>query len=342
MTFTFTESNKEFNFLKDKDVSHLLSKWGVIEEGDSPAPQWYMKEFRFRCSDHSSENTNHRTLLRGKHQLHQFLSDFLKEKKEVPFRKALLELYPCLGEAASTCSEKEGCAHLEFTHIPNDVLDYQDMVDRLIQHKVVRDAREKLGEENESPAGASLSLPIARRSDTVLSGNAAVVRMSSRALFLLQKPGDESGDDDEEEDDFSGMGYGDFGGLSKKSLRSVLEGSVIKSSFLFHLLQRLVAGGGMMNQFEDDFAVYVDTSRALFREWITPTLTVRRVEDEAADEKGWFVPSSEALIYQLHTPYSMDRKKRAVAPYYELFNYCYLILNIKQQTCVFWYRGGVV
>ncbi|KPA78942.1 hypothetical protein ABB37_06006 [Leptomonas pyrrhocoris] len=174
----------------------------------------------------------------------------------------------------------------------------------------------------------------------------------SSAAFDTQSEEAESGSYADEDDD----GWGVMAGakLPLRQLRRVFDKSA-RGELLYHLLWRLIAGSGPLNQFEDDAAAYFDVARQLYRSLVT-SFHVREVavlgrnsesvdDDVAALESPNEPPSTtryeaviDALVYEVSSAPGLRLfpASDGVAP--SNLNYCYVVVSAMEQTVCVWYH----
>ncbi|EPY15302.1 hypothetical protein STCU_12140 [Strigomonas culicis] len=155
--------------------------------------------------------------------------------------------------------------------------------------------------------------------------------------------------------------YGGGGrGIAKKELRRLYRPAERKE-FLYHLLWRCVAGGGAMNQFEDDFVVYKDACRWLYKQCIdASSLVVAERPDSTAatagaEQVGYDVQQIRASVYSLTGLLPAHAASAATIPgqraeaLFPLFpntrdelsdhlNYCYVVVNPLVEEVLVWYH----
>lgn len=231
-------------------------------------------------------------------------------------------------------------------------------------------------------------MPIVRRMEEMLPGDVLILD-EVRALFLQAhsrrggasaaagihtvKTHDDidhttnedcNDDDDDDNNDMDFYGYGDGAKLLKESLRAVFP-PVDRREFLYHLCWRLVAGGGSMNQFDDDFQVYKAAARELYRAMVT-SLVVRQAGGEGANGCGdceeekegtgvvgssgegqsaepRFTAEVSSLVFQVKGVAAASSgvlfpHSDGVSP--SNLNYCYVVVNPLQQTACLWYHSS--
>lgn len=171
-------------------------------------------------------------------------------------------------------------------------------------------------------------------------------------------------DDIEEDGDEDDPSFYSFSqGLSRRERARIFTAEE-RQEFLYHVLWRLVAGGGAMNQFEDDFGIYREAMRTFFRSLITSIrvteekpLSQDSIDDtESTEEKPVYVPQVQSLVFEvfgfstggkegrekgkalswLDATYSLWDRPEGIFP--PNLNYCYVIVNPYQQQVVLWYN----
>lgn len=213
-------------------------------------------------------------------------------------------------------------------------------------------------------------MPIVKRPEKCLGGD-VIVSDELRALLLdtfhLRQEGEgpSEDDDDEEEEDFD---YYHHGSSLSRYERQKIYSREDRQAFLFHILWRIVVGGGFSNQFEDDFIVYKGAVRTLFRSMVR-SIRASRVEEsfssaeqktESQNDKAAgavqppthrFLPRIHSLVFQVmdyvrgggSAVYEdgpaeglwWEQQDSVMAPH---LNYCYVIVNPLQQEVVLWYH----
>eukprot|EP01065_Artemidia_motanka_P001274 TRINITY_DN10590_c0_g1_i1.p1 TRINITY_DN10590_c0_g1~~TRINITY_DN10590_c0_g1_i1.p1 ORF type:complete len:267 (+),score=113.70 TRINITY_DN10590_c0_g1_i1:60-860(+) len=99
-----------------------------------------------------------------------------------------------------------------------------------------------------------------------------------------------------------------------------------KSEFLYHVMHRVVSGGAMM-QYEDDYGVYKDVAKGIYKDMIA----VQR-----NPSSGDIEPACH--VYQVK---SLGGTAGALfgRPDFENHNYCYLVINPLRREVTYWYGG---
>ncbi|KEG11334.1 hypothetical protein DQ04_02731060 [Trypanosoma grayi] len=205
-------------------------------------------------------------------------------------------------------------------------------------------------------------MPVVRRADVYLPHDIAVTD-ELRALFLLAHNGgacggDNSDDDDDDNDD--AFGFGARGQLSTAALRSVFSKEE-RSEFLYHILWRLVAGGGSTNQWDDELTVYLEAARIFYKSLVAIRLAQvsatssqttaaagttaavvdepdRGVEDDDALKRGTLVPEVVSTVVSVRNVHGVRLFDRSDDAEPSNLNYCYVCINPAQSEVVVWYH----
>ncbi|EKF38140.1 hypothetical protein MOQ_001653 [Trypanosoma cruzi marinkellei] len=197
--------------------------------------------------------------------------------------------------------------------------------------------------------GGGVHLPVVRRPDLYLPHDIAVTD-ELRALFLLahNRAMFHEGDEDVEEEAWDAITYGSGAGLPPAALRRIFT-EAERSEFLYHILWRLVAGGGSNNQWDDDLGVYLDVARA----WYKGLVAIRAVQknettstrgemekpDRAADVDGTLLTPevvSTVVSVQAVSGFSLFGRTDDAEP--SNLNYCYVCIDPVEAEVVVWYH----
>lgn len=250
----------------------------------------------------------------------------------------------------------------------------------LVAGKVVRQVRPpsehpSSAEQQHSEYQPDVRLPTVKCAEELLP-HGEVICDELRALFLqahsrscpseyspvIKEENVEVQDGASDGDEYDGDGaWGVMAGakLPLRQLRGVFDTSA-RTEFLYHVLWRLIAGGGPLNQFEDDAAVYFDVARQLYRALIT-SFHVREVAVAAGAAGNNEVDDEEGDVAALESPKKPSPVTRLEAvvdalvyevfsiPHVQLFpssdgvtpsnlNYCYVVVNPSEQTVCVWYH----
>ena len=169
-----------------------------------------------------------------------------------------------------------------------------------------------------------------------------------KAKAVSESDGEASdfGDADDDDDMWSVMAGGK---LPLRQLRSVFDRKA-RGEFLYHVLWRLIAGGGPLNQFEDDAAVYMDVTRQLYRALIT-SFRVREAASTIAKENMTALASTrepagatryeavvETLVYEVVAAPGMRLFPASDGVVPSNLNYCYVVVNPSEQAVCIWYH----
>lgn len=99
-----------------------------------------------------------------------------------------------------------------------------------------------------------------------------------------------------------------------------------KRELLYHVMHRCVSGGAMM-QYEDDYTVYKDTVKGIYKDLIT----VQR-----NPQTGDIEPASH--VYQVHSVGGTGNPLFG-RPDFPNHNFCYLCINPIRREVTYWYGG---
>ncbi|RNC56330.1 hypothetical protein TcCL_ESM06147 [Trypanosoma cruzi] len=192
-------------------------------------------------------------------------------------------------------------------------------------------------------------LPVVRRPDFYLPHDIAVTD-ELRALFLLahNRAISHEGDEYAEEEAWDAINYGSGAGLSIAALRRIFT-EAERSEFLYHILWRLVAGGGSNNQWDDDLGVYLDVARA----WYKGLVAIRAVQKNEATSAGGGMDEPDRAAYVDGTVLTPEVVSTVVSVQavsgFSLFtrtddaepsnlNYCYVCIDPVEAEVVVWYH----
>lgn len=135
-----------------------------------------------------------------------------------------------------------------------------------------------------------------------------------------------------------------YGKLSRVQRRDVFT-DTDRREFLYHVAWRLVAGGGEMNQYEDDFSIYRNAIRDMVRLCVT-SLGVQSSRDAAVDggeaaaaAAAVYSPEVLSHVYQVRAVGGWELFPRSDGMSPSNMNYCYVIVNPLQQTVLLWYHS---
>lgn len=104
-----------------------------------------------------------------------------------------------------------------------------------------------------------------------------------------------------------------------------------KNEFLYHVMWRLCAGGAL-NQWEDNFVVYKDATRTLYKDLVC----VGRDDGAESEEDQLKVLSHVVQVHKIDGIPLFPRDDRT---YPSNGNYLYLIINPSRKEVVVWYHG---
>lgn len=378
------------------DVAHLLGKWGLcLPEGDGAtnAEEGLLQRYNYRVikGTRASGTDGGAAIAPSALRFHEGLADDLLNAlfTDPCLQKSLKEANPLVrlsSDSNPVFFERLRCCWTSLS--PFDV--------PLRTAKVVRTTTTTTTDSNTGDSGGSVAaasmapMPITKRMEEVLPGG-VVIADEVRALFLQahSRPRQRTygasehasvddidaqevalvasyDEEEEEEEDVGLWGYSDGAKLSKKELRAVFSADD-RREFLFHIVWRLVAGGGAMNQFEDDFQIYKSAARDLYRAMVTSLIVkstaarqrsnTRSAMDQVDndgddnDEEGAtemerrYVPEIASLVFRVTGVRSPPGKQRlSLFPCRDgmlpsNLNYCYVVVNPLQQSVVVWYHG---
>nr|CCC92577.1 unnamed protein product [Trypanosoma congolense IL3000] len=210
-----------------------------------------------------------------------------------------------------------------------------------------------LQNEYEAPLFDGARMPIVRRADVYLPHDIAVCD-ELRALFLLahNKSAGHIVDGGDDEDFYMYGGSCGLGcGASLAALRRVFEKEEERAEFLYHIVWRLVAGGGTANQWDDELTMYLEAARMFYK-----SLVSIRAVPGAAESSGGGVEEVDHNADGGCAPESLRPEVvstvasvQAVAGL-RLFendddaspsnlNYCYVCIDPLQAEVVVWYHS---
>ncbi|KAG5471646.1 hypothetical protein LSCM4_03197 [Leishmania orientalis] len=356
----------------------LFVKWGLLQPGGSE--EWHMHTYRYSSSSSSSEtpsfiegassaqtrtslspsrtaNTSVATVSAFALRFHHGVAaDFLRSLFASPCVHSAL-----VGDDAHRAQCSAGDDKLQFRPLTCRWTTLQPLRHGLVDAKVVRQVVCDVG-------GAALRsfdtfgylLPTVKRSEELLP-HGEVISDELRALFLRahsrpcaqgsgvcgdlcdDRDPDDAGDDDDE-DMWGSMSRSK---LPLRRLRAVF-GNESREEFLYHILWRLIAGSGPLNQFEDDAAVYLDAARALYRYLIRSLHVCEETEQGAnGDLAGLEVPDGtsprygavvDTCVYEVFKVPGMTLFPRSDGVYPSNLNYCYVAVHPSEQTVTVWYH----
>ncbi|KAK7201897.1 hypothetical protein NESM_000257200 [Novymonas esmeraldas] len=222
----------------------------------------------------------------------------------------------------------------------------------LVDAKVVRQVACEVESASPETAAASMTyrLPAVKRAEELLP-HGEVISDEVRALFLrahqrlgaLGRDGDDGEEEDEDDDDMWGSMSG--ARLPLRQLRGVF-GEASRQELLYHVLWRLIAGSGPLNQFEDDAAVYLDAARELYRALVTSVHVKEAVQRDgeapavavSSDVAPRYEAVVDASVYEVAAVPGLHLFPRSDGVYPSNLNYCYVVVNPAQQSATVWYH----
>lgn len=333
----------------------LFTKWGLLQPG-----AWSMQTYRYTHCRPSTDTGAAPSTAAALRFHHGVAADFLHALFACPAVQA--QLQGAAGSAASVADHS--VSSLRFRPLTCHWTTLEPLRTALVSAKVVRQIQPaKEGNDEEEESG-DVRLPTVKCAEALLP-HGEVISDELRAVFLQahsrQKDyydaynGVEDNEEEEEEEEDDVWGAMSGSKLSLRQLRTAFD-KAARDEFLYHLVWRLVAGSGPLNQFEDDAAVYLDAARQLYRALIT-SFHVRAVtaEVEEGDVTALEAPSepAEAAAAAAATVYEavVDACVYEVlgVPQLQLFpahdgvtpsnlNYCYVVVNPSEQTACVWYH----
>ena len=114
-----------------------------------------------------------------------------------------------------------------------------------------------------------------------------------------------------------------------------------QAEFLYHVMWRLLAGGAL-NQWEDDFNVYKDVCRDVYRDMVS----VARVDagDDAESGAAGSGLAVQTLVYQVHAATGADGLAVPFFPQDDEsrtgnHNWCYVAVHPARRACTVWYNA---
>ena len=99
-----------------------------------------------------------------------------------------------------------------------------------------------------------------------------------------------------------------------------------RNEFIWHVMWRLVSGGGMC-QYEDDFTIYRDACKDFYKEMIGV------VKNPHTDEV-----ETTSIVYQIS---GFEANVDLFARHAPNHNFCYLCVNPTRREVIYWYGGFV-
>lgn len=311
---------------------------------------------------------------------HGVAADFLRALFASPCVRAALNA----GGAAAAAAEGKAGARgdevdggLHYRPLTCTLTTLEPLRHALVDAKVVRqvalDAEPSSADVEDETGEARLvcRLPTVKRAEEVLP-DGQVISDELRALFLrahsrldgyagsahgvaddrddAMSGGDSADDNGDDDDDAWGAMSG--AQLPLRQLRGVF-GRAARRELLYHILWRLIAGSGPLNQFEDDAAVYLDAAREVYR-GLVRSFHVREVVEQAgagdvtaieeADEAATgqstrYEAVVDTAVYEVRAAPGVRLFPRSdgVAP--SNLNYCYVAVNPSEQSVTVWHHA---
>ncbi|KAG5497576.1 hypothetical protein JKF63_03840 [Porcisia hertigi] len=368
------------SFIDGEPYKSLFLKWGFLRSG-----KWNVHSYRYTFTDEASpspkgESASHPVASTSSSRNantsvsavsavalrfhHGVAADFLSRLFASPCVRSDL-----VGDDANHAQAGTEDDRLQFRPLTCHWTTLTPLRQALVDAKVVRqvmcDAGGATVRDTNEPV---YLLPTVKRAEEVLP-HGEVLSDELRALFLRahNRPGARAsgdngclqgechqndfevaaaaGEDDDDDDDTWGSMCG--AKLPMRQLRSVFS-EESRREFLYHIVWRLVAGSGPLNQFEDDAAVYLDAARELYR-FLVRSVQAREVTEPGTDDDvtGIEAPTStsarykalvDASVYEVATAPGMVLFPRSDGVYPSNLNYCYVVVNPSEQTATVWYH----
>lgn len=351
-------------------LEELMSKWGMLQPNKS-ALQRYTYQMQGEAST-SAEAAEASRMSSRRHFHSGLASDFLScFFASEAVQKGCGSIIPNLSE----CAYGDGPLFRELRCSWTSLAP----LDRLSTHKVVRGvvdveeeeaAREDWlrlvsGREGDGMDGATIlargapRVPIVKRPEKFIGGE-IIIADELRALLLdthsrpdtrRTRDDDANNDDDEEEEEEEDDDYFGFHSSLSRRERAQIFTLQERQEFVYHILWRLVAGGGPMNQFEDDFTVYKAATRVLFRALVTSVKVTKEqkatgdVEDTDTRETSEpvYVPHIQSYIFQV---LRLSKRARDGLSLWDATDerspsnlcFCYVIVNPWERDAILWYQ----
>lgn len=229
---------------------------------------------------------------------------------------------------------------------------------RRVEEKREEEKREKKEEEEEEQAAAfdgGVRMPVVKRAETYLPHDIAIAD-ELRALFLLAHNNarrrdefDNGGEEEEEEEEWSAFGYGTGAGLSMATLRHIFT-EAERSEFLYHILWRLVAGGGSNNQWEDDLTTYLEAARKWYKNLVAIRACVsseaaslgkcmHEVDRAAEVDGGVLTPEVVSTVVAVHAVGGLALFDRTDDAEPRNLNYCYVCIDPTEAEVIVWHHS---
>ncbi|CBZ29164.1 conserved hypothetical protein [Leishmania mexicana MHOM/GT/2001/U1103] len=359
------------SFIDAEPYKSLLTKWGLLRPGE-----WNIHTYRYRClsevpsftegtlsaqpvaspsscrTANSAAATVSAVALRFHHGV---AADFLRSLFASPCVRSDL-----VGDDAHHAQSTVGDDKLQFRPLTCRWTTLEPLRNGLVDAKVVRQVlRDVDGATVRDANQPTYFLPTVKRVEELLP-HGEVISDELRALFLrahgrpsAQGKGgcgelyDESDREDTDTDDDDVWGSMSGGKLSMRQLRGVF-GKESREEFLYHIVWRLIAGSGPLNQFEDDAAVYLDAARELYRCLAKSLHIVEAAEQEVdGDVAALEEPNSapvrykavvDTSIYEVASAPGMTLFPRTDGLHPSNLNYCYVAVNPSEQMVTVWYH----
>ncbi|KAG5471327.1 hypothetical protein LSCM1_01406 [Leishmania martiniquensis] len=363
------------SFIDVEPYRGLLMKWGLRRPGESE--EWHMHTYRYSCASEApcymeetssppptaspfpSRPTNTSVATVSAFALrfhHGVAADFLRSFFASPCVRSEL-----MTDDDYRAQHSADDGKLQFRPLTCHWTTLEQLRHSLVDAKVVRQVmRDVHGAPPQSSSQPAYLLPTVKRAEELLP-HGEVISDELRALFLRAHshpcvPGsgegsdrcgdsDQDGTDDDGDDDM----WNSMGGskLSLRQLRAVF-GKESRDEFLYHIVWRLIAGSGPLNQFEDDAAVYLDAARELYRNLVQSLHVSEAMEPDVNDDRASLeLPDGSSArykavvdtsVYEVFNVPGMTLFPRSDGVYPSNLNYCYVAVNPSEQTATVWYH----
>ncbi|CBH10744.1 hypothetical protein, conserved [Trypanosoma brucei gambiense DAL972] len=358
--FTFEPISKRRleTLMADPFFKEAYRRWGLQHRTKISA-------FRFERDTTGTNSGTVGTVVSGHFRFFGFhkglLQEFLTSLFDAPEVREKLQLR---GEPKGTSSSGGGVEYCELQCRWTTLEPFK----RLIDAEIVRCVEDEdkgdeakgtvMVSEFETPLFDGVRMPIVKRADVYLPHD-IVVCDELRALFLLAHNKFASvGCEYDEDDDYMGSGaftFGSCAGLSLAVLRTVFGDVNERAEFLYHILWRLVAGGGTTNQWDDELTVYLEATRMLYKALVSiravPTAAAAgAAATNGADEPDRVVemkdtphqslqPDVVSTVVSVHAVAGLHLFDRDDGASPNNLNYCYVCIDPLLGEVVVWYHS---
>ncbi|GET91106.1 hypothetical protein, conserved [Leishmania tarentolae] len=358
------------SFIDREPYKGLFMKWGFLRPGE-----WRMHTYQYRCpievpsftegalsTEAVASPSSCRVANPGSSSVsavalrfhHGVAADFLRSLFASPCVRSDL-----VGDDDHHAQSHVGENKLQFRPLTCRWTTLEPLRHGLVDSKVVRqvlcDIDDTTVQDNSQPA---YILPTVKRAEELLP-HGEVISDELRALFLRahSRPvrqtrgecNDFYSESDQEDTDTDADMWGSMCGakLSMRQLRCVFS-KESRDEFLYHIVWRLIAGSGPLNQFDEDASVYLDAAREVYRCLVKSLQVVEVCEKEADDDVAALQETNstsarykalvETSIYEVTTAPGMRLFPRSDGVHPSNLNYCYVVVNPSEQTATVWYH----